>query len=472
MKRSSRAGIGIAAVALALLAGLLIRDGNRPIERPDATTSGETSPHGVPALAPRLAAGPGASRRAAVDTKIPPTPVPPDEHKPKEDEKPEGTLAGVVVNADGKPVAGLGIAVVKARVLGWDALANWEASMIGREGQRDAGQALPLDRPAVRVLTTDDQGRFRADGIEDGREYRIRSRSASWRVRESPGRRRAADEPVVVVPAVSRRVRFVSDQERVPLPEKFDIRVSGLGYGTGLTTFSPNLVLTVDAEKAASGPVPFVVTAEPEGFLPEHKTVEVTGEAVQPEFEFRLHPVAKSEQATVEFLLASTDAAFLKRPFDIEVRDPTDPDLEVARSEVERGADGRLRATVPPGHWFLRLRPGDGWCNSVYWEGLQTLGAGRATTVTWTVPPHGSARIRLSPLLRLEHASGLVLTPPGGGTSSVGTVWSALSSDGDRVQALTAGDWKARVSGDGFRTLGERSFTVKAGEEVEVALDP
>ena len=469
---STRTRVSAAAVLvvlLALLVWFLRRDhvgpGAGPVSDSNETAAGPEAPPPEP----RLAAGTGAPKKKE-DGPTPegPPPTPPTSSGTEEAKRDAGTV-GRVVDTDGRPVANLDLALTWTVVPGWsDRDVGWQTSVVGREGRPDAGHIIAVDPHANVLPRSDEQGRFRVETTQ-GMGFAIRSRSLRWRVRGSGGIPNP-ETPIVVVPAISRRVRFVSDDDRVPLPPEFGVGVTGPGRGSRFTIGSPTLVLTIDADRVVEKPIEFTVTAEPGGFLPEQKVVDVTGEEVQPVFEIRLHPVEKRDHATVEFLLASTDAEFLKRPFDIEVRDAQKHDLVVARPQVEALGDGRLRATVPPGNWFLRLRPSDGWCNPVFWEGVQTLPEGRTTTVTWTVPPHGSAIVRVPSRLRTRGASMILLSLASGGGGSVGLLEDAMSEKGTRVQALSEGSWRLAVYGDHLSTLSEKTFDVKPGEQVEIVL--
>lgn len=247
-------------------------------------------------------------------------------------------------------------------------------------------------------------------------------------------------------------------------PAEWELRFSDPERGgQGLTVNSPTTTIWWSRGRGLAPEVRAELAVHASGYEPMRQELVIPAEVTRRDVEFRLRPLAPSDDATVVFTLVTPDAAFARRPFDLEIHDAEKTESQVSRVHADTLPDGRVRARAPPGRWWLRLRPADGWCNPVYWEGEQVLAGRRENPVTWVVPPHGGARIYAS-----QNVEGdLSLWPPGNGAGSAADPI-GLREQLD-VQALTVGLWRAKMT-DGTRKSRTLEFTVRPGEVADVDL--
>lgn len=374
-------------------------------------------------------------------------------------------VAGRVVDPDGRGVADFTVVFEHGfggfRSLLWD---RTSSHLVTYADPRDANS------PLVGWAVTDRDGAFRLRGVT-GDPGRATGTGDGWMLEGAQEVERGAENVLRAVPAAVTGIRLRAPVG-VPLPASWDLRVAAAGHGgEGLTASGDAVAVWWSRAKGFAKELSAEVAVHVDGFEPAHEAVVVPAEERRRDVEFRLRPLAASESATVVVTVVTDDPVFAKRPFDLETYDPDERDVQVSRVPAETLPDGRVRARATPGRWWLRLRPADGWCNPVYWEGEQLL----ENPVTWTVPPHGGARITVTAdfLAAIpSHEVDLSVYPPDGGIGSgYGTVH---VGDGPlEVQALTLGDWEVRLfhrieGGIEDRTL---TFTVRAHEGVDVRVD-
>jgi hypothetical protein len=261
-------------------------------------------------------------------------------------------------------------------------------------------------------------------------------------------------------------------------PAKWELRFSDPDRGgEGLTVLTPTTTIWWSRGGNSAPEIRAEVAVQASGYEPMRQELVIPAEVTRKDVEFRLRALAPSDDATVVFTLVTDDAEFARRPFDLEIRDADKTESQVSRVATQTLADGRVRAKAPPGRWWLRLRPADGWCNWVYWEAEMRLAAGRENSVAWNVPLHGGARLMLP---EREHAQrmgtdGYVNVSPasGGGGSLLPLELLDRLAENRLIQAIPVGSWRVALVVTGYDGAKQSitAFTVRAGQTADVVLE-
>jgi hypothetical protein len=379
-------------------------------------------------------------------------------------------VSGRVVDPQGTGVAGFTV-VLENEVgpsVGRGYFDTGREYFVGHEDPREDGG------PLVGFAVTDREGAFRIRGIA-GDPGTARGHGDGWMLNGAQRVRTGDANLLHAVPVVTTRVRL-EPPDGTRLPAEWRLAFSSEDHG-GERRLVTGAEVTIRWSRGEGHPgdlrAEFGVFAE--GFEAVHREVVVPAEERRRDVEFRLRAV---QPATLVVTLVTSDAAFARRPFDLETYDP-DARAQVARVHAEALPDGRLRASVTPGRWWLRLRPADGWCNPVFWEGEQTLAEGRENPLVWNVPPHGGAVLRLpnrSPQDRRGMEGRLILTAEGSEGAGLPLEWLGAggeAADRTLVQALPVGP--CRVVFDLLDAEGQKTsttvFVVHPGEVSDVLLE-
>lgn len=380
-------------------------------------------------------------------------------------------IAGRVVGPEGTGVAGFTVVLENGMGFGLRSVVfdRTHDYLVGHDDPRDDDTGT-----LAGFAVTDREGAFRVRGLSfSSREY---GHGEGWMLEGAQGVVEGNGNVLRAVRAAVTSVRL-EPPTGARLPGSFGLRLQAPGHGGEGTTVHGSAT-TVWWSRGEGYPAELHadLSVQVEGFEPMRREVVVPAEETRRDVEFRLRPLT---DAVVVFTVTTPDGAFAKRPFDLEAYDPERRDAQVTRVPAETLPDGRIRAKAPPGRWWLRLRPADGWCNPVFWEGEQTLAAGRENPVVWTVPPHGGAVLRL-PGRRPDDAremDGLVTVHAAGaeGAAFPLELLGKMGEAADRltVQALPVGPCRVEVhvlDKDGEQRS-TTTFTVRAGEVADVLLE-
>lgn len=370
---------------------------------------------------------------------------------PRAGASPLGEANGVLVDPDGKPLPGETLLLRNQNLLNLQ-------RRIAEIDEVDLVRSLTAGITLWGVSTTDGEGRFRFHGFQAApREVVIASKR--WLVTGDPTIRPGPDAHVVrATPAYAVEGTVVDEESGAPL-ERFGVRIAGWGLAGRDGRFG--VVLPWPGEREAA--FDETVLLEADGYEPAKAAVRVAADRTSSPVEVRMVRLTAYSKAGVSWEIVDRDPVFVARPFDVELRDPVSGDQR-RRQATERIDATHVRATVPAGRWRVRLRPSDGWSNSVYWDGVLELPEGKETSVRWIVPPHGAARFLLPSSGETSRRGVLDAMPVGNPSEGARTHLPAMGIATPEVKAMTVGEWVAEY--EGRRT----TFTVRAGETVEVDL--
>lgn len=286
------------------------------------------------------------------------------------------TVVGTTVDPEGRPVGGIGLAVVWGggdrglssdlslfRTEGADVRAPWAAERDGPTAGADGAFRVraPDFRPDVQMVVPTD---------------------VAWMARR-PSRGTDGRTTVVLDPAAWVVVRVV-DEGGKPVP-KFDARVADLRSGVSDWGFvatgggfvsqfrrSPGLPATVDA----------AVVAARDGRVAAR---DVRIPAGQSSAEVTLTLRRSGGMGLLVLSVIDAPAALRARPVEVEIRLLAHPSLVAERRPAKWADDhASISVEVPEGGWTLRVRPSDGNEHVPYWERTVTVSSGLESRFTWT----------------------------------------------------------------------------------------
>jgi large repetitive protein len=326
-----------------------------------------------------------------------------------------------------------------------------------RNGEPLQNRFVALNAPGVasRSSSTDHEGRFRFEGLEEGK-YDL---EVGWR---GPGQHKETvelsrdTEVRIDLVTVTLTGRVVDSADRSPLPGA-EVLVEPEGEGQGFrvgTTDSKGEFLLSDVPEGS-----WQVRSLLAGYAPGEVRVEVDAGAPQDALEI---PLQATEGVTLEVFLPSG-----RPPDDVRaaVLDPSGRVVASATYPVSN--EGRLRiASVAPGSWELLL----------------DVDGAAPVSVSVRAPGHAGRVV-------LPSAGGLSLTVPALRAARIGAkvsltdaagkpyrfVWGKVLSvldldDGSvKIDRLAAGTWKLAVTADDGRTWTGTAVIIP-GSKTEVAL--
>jgi hypothetical protein len=459
-------------LALALIASMAVgvyfarRRAPDAIEDDGATaTARDVKPVGPPAPLPPipLAAGgkptpnPSAARStdATSGASTPKTAIPRDPTIPPVID----STRGVVRDLDGKPVPDLALVAVPDAGRFGEAL--FGAQRIFRTNGAEPRRSV--DASASKATTAAD-GSFPLPStyFNDESNTGVAPSSPEWMM---PAASSASIGELVVERAAWLAVRIVSDGDGSPVA-KIDARVGAEHRGDeGFTATDGGFVVQWPRGGRYEAEINATVIVAAAGFEPETREVKIPAAQASEQIEIRLKRV--NVPGTLVVRLIDPPEGLAERPFDLEIRSPAHPEMNVDRRRVTRAADGTLSVEVPAGSWHVRLRPADGWANYTGWDQDVAIVAGQTANYTWRVPPAGTIRIHVKD--SESRVTWLVLSPVDGSSGASMTPIASIHEQ-TTVSHVPVGRWNVVTLSKDMRAIAQATVDVKSGETAVAAL--
>ena len=320
---------------------------------------------------------------------------------------------------------------------------------------------LPADATTPRATTAAD-GTFRFPYshsqayFNDGSGGEVTPASPEWML---PVASNTGAREILVEPAAWLSVRVVADEDGSAVP-RFDARVGAALRGSeGFTATDGGFVVQWPRGARYEAQIDATVTIAAVGFGPETREVRIPADRAAERIDFRLK--RSNDTGTLVVRLIDAPASLVARPFDLEIRAPAHPRLNVDRRKVTRVSDGTLSVDVPAGSWRVRLRPADGWANFTDWEQDLTIVTGQSSNFSWRVPPTGSIRIEVTGSAPRDAWLSLSREDRTGGASVV-----PIATIGDRwsVSHVPIGRWVVALQGEDRRGIAAETVEVRCDE--------
>ena len=359
-------------------------------------------------------------------------------------------ITGRVVDSSGAPVSG------------FEVFASSKPT-IGLIGHRLLTTALMDTRALVRAsrgssyhesaAVTDTNGEFALKGLAAG-TYAIVPRSYRWIA--NPGIKVDAphrDVRVVVVRSRSIAATVVDAENGAPLP-RFSVQVAMAGRP--LTLSGGGLDGRIDLAwlpNSGESELEVEIRVQAEGYLALHKTVALS----EAHCDLGSVPLNRAGVARLRIDVHFDDGTPLRERLWLEYGQSDGG--QRGRTELRFTGPGAYEASLPAGHWFLRLRPDGALARSSRWRGEVTC---EKNDTVWTQ----AALVRggVLEVARPESPEGrwqlLVM-------GDAGATMVELPDAAMRFEHVTPGEWTLRLLHDGT-AAGERVVEIRARDECSV----
>ena len=370
-------------------------------------------------------------------------------------------LAGVVLGPHGNPVPGLEVVARSMEAPQWGLVAGHMIDphrlLIG------SGQEIVHHARA----TTDAAGQFELRDLPDG-TFGLFSGSEDWFLTHD-GLLRPPDRNVRVRAVGAHSVVGTVTDARTgePIPRASAILVV-LSPNRGqamkaVSVFDGRLwVAWKPAEDEEDFEVEALVSAN--GYREGRETLRFPRGTRRGSLRIGLEPIAALELGTtiVEVVDAWGRRVDLPMSFRLTASGPSEAEPEAYRAESE--GEGVYRLLAPEGRWSLRVWPRRSLGAELEWRGELRVWSGREGTLTCSLPPHGTLRVRRATFP--EGSKPWIL-----GVDSADGSKSLLSQvEHQEIRVVVGpGEWDVEITGS--PTPGVRRVTVRPGEEITVLFE-